>query len=215
MQTSITDELSGNGDLPSDVMGIILAGGQSTRLGQNKAFIEIDGQTLVERVARRLYRVVAQIVLVTNSPDEFAFVGLPMTADLIPGVGAAGGLHAGLSAIGTEYGFVVGCDMPFLNVSLMRYLISLREGYDVVIPRLGQYHEPLHAVYSRRCLATIEERVRSGRRRILDVCRDLRVRYVDEIEIDLHDPHHLSFFNINDPQDLEEMRALWTSGRVS
>lgn len=215
MQTSITDELSGNGDLPSDVMGIILAGGQSTRLGQNKAFIEIDGQILVERVARRLYRVVAQIVLVTNSPDEFAFVGLPMTADLIPGVGAAGGLHAGLSAIGTEYGFVVGCDMPFLNVSLMRYLISLREGYDVVIPRLGQYHEPLHAVYSRRCLATIEERVRSGRRRILDVCRDMRVRYVDEIEIDLHDPHHLSFFNINDPQDLEQMRALWTSGRVS
>jgi len=215
MKASTTDEPSGSADLAPDVTGIILAGGQSTRLGQNKAFIEIDGQTLVERVASRLSQVVARIVLVTNSPEQFAFVGLPMTADLIPGVGAAGGLHAGLSAIGTEYGFVVGCDMPFLNVSLMRYLISLREGYDAVIPRLGQYHEPLHAVYSRRCLATIEERVRSGRRRILELCSDMCVRYVDETEIGLLDPHRLSFFNINDPQDLEQMQALWTSGQAS
>ncbi len=215
MKVPTTNEPSGCADLPQDVTGIILAGGQSARLGQNKAFVEIDGQTLVERVVDRLRRVVAQIVLVTNSPEQFAFVGLPTTADLIPEVGAVGGLHAGLSAIGTEYGFVVGCDMPFLNVGLMRYLISLREGYDVVIPRLGQYHEPLHAVYARRCLATIEERVRSGRRRILDVCRDMRVRYLDEAEIALRDPHRLSFFNINDPQDLEQMRALWISGQAS
>ncbi len=215
MKTLATTQASSRADFAEDVTGIILAGGQSTRLGQDKAFIEIGGRTLVERVVDRLGCVVAKIVLVTNSPERLVFLGLPTTPDLIPGVGVVGGLHAGLSAMDTEYGFVVGCDMPFLNVSLMRYLISVRNGYDIVMPRIGPHNEPLHALYGRRCLATIDERIRAGGRRIMEVCHGLRFLYVEEPEIVRHDPDRLSFFNINGADDLERMRALWDSDRTS
>jgi FdhD protein/molybdopterin-guanine dinucleotide biosynthesis protein A len=190
------------------VSGIILAGGQSSRLGQNKALVDAGGMLLIERVLSQLLRVVDDVVLVTNSPEQFAFLDVPMAGDLYPGVGTLGGLHAGLSAVYTDYGLVVGCDMPFLNPSLLQYMLSLRSGYDIVIPRLGTYHEPLHAIYSRHCLPCIEQTILAGRRRILSVCDDVRVHYVEDDQIARHDPQHLSFFNVNSPQDLAEMRAL-------
>jgi molybdopterin-guanine dinucleotide biosynthesis protein A len=194
--------------MDDQVTGIVLAGGTSSRLGQNKAFIQIDGQLLIERVVERLRLVVSNIVLVTNTPSQFAFLDVPMAGDVFQGVGALGGLHAGLSAICTGYGLAVGCDMPFLNVDLLRYMISLRKGYDLVIPQIGSYYEPLHAVYARRCLHEIEQKIRSGERRVSNIADHLRVRYVDDREIAAYDPQNLSFFNVNSPQDLERLREI-------
>jgi molybdopterin-guanine dinucleotide biosynthesis protein A len=192
----------------TSVGGIILAGGSSSRLGQNKALLQVEGLSLIERVRDRLRLVVSAIVLVTNTPSELAYLGLPMTTDIYPGVGVLGGLHAGLSAIGTDYGLVVGCDMPLLNPGLLRYMISQREGYDVVMPRVGKYHEPLHAIYSRHCLPAIEKSIVAGRRRIMHACAEMRIRYVDSDEIAAYDPEHTSFFNVNTPDDLARLTAL-------
>ncbi len=190
------------------VAGILLAGGASERLGQDKALLEVDGISLIERVTHRLATVVDEIVVVTDRPQQFAFLGLAMTRDHYRGVGVLGGLHAGLSTIRSDYGILVGCDMPFLNPHLLRYLASLRHDYDVVMPRLGDYTEPLHAVYSRRCLPGIQHTIEAGQRRIMRALDGVRVRYVEQAEMEPYDPDMLSFFNVNGPQDLEQMRAL-------
>jgi molybdopterin-guanine dinucleotide biosynthesis protein A len=187
------------------VSGVILAGGSSSRLGRNKALIEIAGQPMIERVVEQLCAAVSEIVLVTNSREQFAFLGLPMVRDIHQGIGALGGLHAGLSAIRTEYGLVVGCDMPFLDSDLLRYMISRRIGYDVVMPRIGQHYEPLHAIYAKRCLPGIEQSISSGRRRILHACVGMHIQCIESGQVALYDPHHLSFFNVNTAGDLERM----------
>ena len=191
-----------------NVSGIILAGGTSSRLGQDKALFQSGGLSLIERVVRRLGEVVTEIVVVTNDPDRYAFLGLPMTGDVYQRVGTLAGLHAGLKAIHSAYGLVVGCDMPFLNPALLRFMISQRTGYDVVIPLIGEYYEPLHAVYARRCLPTIERSILSGQRRVRAAYAQARVRTVEQEEIAIYDPGHLSFFNVNTPDDLERLSAI-------
>ena len=190
------------------VSGIILAGGASSRFGFNKALLKIGDLSLVERVAGRLRSVVTDIVLVTNLPDQFGFLDLTMVGDIYRGIGTLGGLHAGLSTIHTEYGLVVGCDMPFLNTDLLRYLVSVRAQADVIMPRFGHYYEPLHAVYARQCLPSIEQSIEAGQRRVLRACDGLRIRCVDEDQIARYDPHHLSFFNVNTPDDLRRMNEI-------
>jgi molybdopterin-guanine dinucleotide biosynthesis protein A len=195
-------------DSTTGVSGIILAGGASSRFGFNKALLKIGDLSLVERVVERLRSVVTDIVLVTNLPDQFGFLDLTMTGDIYRGIGTLGGLHAGLSAIHTEYGLVVGCDMPFLNTDLLRYMVSVRAQADVVMPRLGHYYEPLHAVYARQCLPTIEQSIEAGQRRVLRACDGLHIKYVDENQVARYDPHHHSFFNVNTPKDLRQLNEM-------
>jgi molybdopterin-guanine dinucleotide biosynthesis protein A len=199
---------------PDRVTGIILAGGSSSRLGQTKALVPLGGCSLVEHVVGVLRPLVSELLLVTqreastSEAESLTPLGLPTTTDIHTGVGTLGGLHAGLDAIRTEYGLVVGCDMPFLNADLLRYMIAQAPGFDVVMPRVGRYYEPLHALYARSCLPTIEQSVLAGRRRIRQALSGLRVRYVEESEIDRYDPEHLSFFNVNTPEELERARSL-------
>jgi molybdopterin-guanine dinucleotide biosynthesis protein A len=101
--------------------------------------------------------------------------------------------------------------MPLLNVALLRHIVSLRHGYDVVMPRIGEYLEPLHALYGKRCLPGIERAIEAGQRRVLRACDGVRVRHVDQDEIATYDPRHLSFFNVNDADDLSTMAELLTS----
>jgi molybdopterin-guanine dinucleotide biosynthesis protein A len=156
---------------------------------------------------------VSDVVVVTRGrslpeAELLARLDLPVVADVYPGVGTLGGLHAGLSAIDSEYGLVVGCDMPFLNAPLLRYMISLARDHDIVMPRVGQYFEPLHAIYARRCVPALEHSILTGRRRILHALGDMRIRYIEEPELDRYDPDRLSFFNVNTPEDLERARSL-------
>jgi len=190
------------------VSGIILAGGNSLRLGQEKALIDTGGQLLIERVVHRLGRVVDRIVLVTNDPERYAFLGLPMVGDIYPGVGTLGGLHAGLAAIEAPYGLAVGCDMPFLNPALLHYMISLRVGCDAVMPRVGRYREPLHALYARTCAARFAQAIEAGQRRIMHALNGMRVCYVERDAIVGYDPQLRSFLNVNEPEDLVQMQAL-------
>jgi molybdopterin-guanine dinucleotide biosynthesis protein A len=193
------------------VSGIILAGGSSLRLGTEKALIDAGGETLVERVLRHVSLVVERIVLVANDPERYAFLDVPMVSDVYPGVGTLGGLHAGLAAIETAYGLVVGCDMPFLNPALLRFMISLRAGCDVVMPRIGRYREPLHAVYARTLAEPMASAIEVGERRVMYALRGARVCYVEQKDIVRYDPQLRSFFNVNEPRDVEQMRALLDS----
>jgi molybdopterin-guanine dinucleotide biosynthesis protein A len=176
-------------------------------LGQDKALVEVAGQPLVARVVDVLRTLVSEIVLVTPSPERLAWLGLLAVDDLYPGVGTLGGLHAGLSAIESPYGLVVGCDMPFLNRDLLAYMIAQAGDAEVIMPRVGRFYEPLHALYARSILPVLEERILAGQRRIRQACAGCSTRYILEDEIARFDPQHLSFFNVNTPQDLERARA--------
>jgi molybdopterin-guanine dinucleotide biosynthesis protein A len=195
------------------VSGIVLAGGQSSRLGTDKSFINVNGQSLIEHVVAKLTRLSDDVIIVTNSPDEYDHLETRLVGDIYPGKGALGGIYSGLRAAANAYSLVVACDMPFLDLNLLRYMIILAREHDVVIPRIGGLTEPLHAIYSKNCLEPIDRLLARGGLKIIDFFSEVRVRYVKEDEVDIFDPQHLSFFNVNTPNDLEEMKKLARKGK--
>lgn len=187
-----------------DVSGVVLAGGQSRRLGTNKAFVSVGGELLIERVLRPLAELSDDLIIVTNTPEDYRRFGVQLVGDVWPGMGSLGGIYSGLRAARHTRALVVGCDMPFLDLSLLRFMVLLSADYDVVIPRLDGLLEPLHAVYSQACLGPIEDLLRAQNLRIIDFLSRVRVRYVEQSEIEVLDPQRLSVFNVNTPEDLRE-----------
>ncbi len=190
------------------VSAIVLAGGQSTRLGRDKALLKLDGQTLIERIVTRVAQISAEVIVVTNAPPKFAHLEARLVSDVYPQKGSLVGIYSGLQAARHHYGLVVACDMPFINLNLLRHMIGLAPGYDVVIPAVDGLPEPLHAIYSRNCLAPIDRLLATGNLKIIDFFPEVRVRYVEEEVVDRFDPHHLSFFNVNTLADWERVREL-------
>lgn len=189
--------------------GVVLAGGQSRRLGTDKALLRIDGQTLLATTVERLYLMCDEVIIVTNTPQVHSHPLARSVVDAFPGKGSLGGIYSGLAAAKNTYSLVVACDMPFLNTSLLLYFSALAEYYDVVIPRFQDSLEPLHAIYSKACLPHIKALLDQNILRIIDLFSRVRTRYVEEHEWAIIDPERLSFFNINTPQDLEKARVLW------
>jgi molybdopterin-guanine dinucleotide biosynthesis protein A len=187
---------------------IVLAGGGGKRLGTDKAFLEIGGRVLIEGIVEKMARIGDEVIIVTNSPQKYRYLEVWLVADVYPGRGALGGIYSGLKAARSHHSLVVACDMPFLDLRLLRYMILLSPGQDVVIPRVEGLTEPLHAIYSKRCLQPIARVLAAGDLKIIDFFTEVRVRYVEEQEIKLFDPQCLSFFNINTPADLEKARSL-------
>lgn len=190
---------------------IVLAGGRGGRLGRDKLSERVGGHTMLQRVMDCLTLLSNEILVVIAQGQ--AKPALPTEAkvvvDLYPGKGVLGGIYTGLVASSSLHNLVVACDMPFLNPSLLRYLMQVSPGFDAVIPRVGGIRlEPLHALYSKNCLAPIHQQLQQGNLRIASFLDQVRVRYVEEAEIDRFDPQHLSFFNINTPADLERARAM-------
>lgn len=193
---------------------IILAGGKSLRLGRDKALEEIGGKSLIQRVIERLSSLGNEIMVVISSSDQLPDLSVRRVVDVYPGKGALGGIYSGLRAATSFHSLVVACDMPFLSIALLRYLMEGCTGFDIVIPRVAGNMEPLHAVYSKNCLTHIEAMLDEGRFRIADFFHAVRVRYVEEAEIEKFDPERLSFFNINSEADLEQARALLEKERT-
>ena len=128
--------------------------------------------------------------------------------DLYPGKGSLIGIFTGLVHSANFLNLVVACDMPFLNLDLLRYMVDISPGFDVVIPRIGDQMEPLHAVYSRNCLGPMEKQIKQGNLKITGFFDSLKVKYVGKEELDRFDPERLSFFNINTEADLKKARVL-------
>ena len=197
--------------------GIVLAGGLSRRLGRDKAVEPFGDEPLIARVIGRLSTLTNETVVVVNNEARGAELPLPdearVAVDIYPDSGSLGGIFSGLTVANTDWGFVVACDMPFLNTDLIAHMLTLREDYDAVVPLLDGYPEPTHAAYSKACLPHIESRLETGQLKIAGFFDDVRVRYVSESEIDSFDAERLSFFNVNRPDDLERAIALVEEGR--
>jgi len=191
---------------------IVLAGGKSLRLGRDKASIVIGGERLIQRVINLVAHLSDEIIVVTSEQQKglalFSDLSAKVVVDIYPGKGSLGGIYTGLRASSFSHSLVVACDMPFLNLALLRYLVSLAVKFDIVIPRLRGLVEPLHAVYSKNCLAPAEKLLQRSQLKIIDIFDKVKVRYVEKEEIDRFDPEHLSFFNINTQDDLNKAREM-------
>jgi molybdenum cofactor guanylyltransferase len=180
----------------SGVTGVILVGGKSRRMGQDKAFLEIAGRPLFEKVLNLFQECFTRVILVGDRAERFASYGLPCLPDLYPG-SALGGLHAGLFHSQTERVFVAPCDLPFPNRELLRHLCSLGGNFDAVVPKGDQGYEPLFALYGKSCIAPLERLLESGNYRIFDAFAQLRVHYLTGEELRRLDREEKSFVNLN------------------
>jgi molybdopterin-guanine dinucleotide biosynthesis protein A len=215
------------------VSGIILAGGQSRRMGRDKAFIELNGKPIVAHVLETMQRICAETIIVANDAQTYARFSVPIVGDVFPDKGSLGGIYSGLRAAREEYVVAVACDMPFLSPDLLRFMISLASQFDVVIPQASSPSgktprgaraenfrakttpqpnqalakerdlHPMHAIYSKQCLAPMEEKIRADDLRLIGFFDNVRVRTVESAEVDRFDPGHWSFFNVNTPEDLQ------------
>lgn len=193
------------------VTAIILAGGKNLRLGKNKALETIGGKIIIERVIERLRPLASQILVVTATKSNHlpGAAAVEFLTDLYPAYGPLGGIYSGMVTARSSHSLVVACDMPFLNTSLLGYMIEQAADFDAVVPRLdGNMMEPLHAVYSASCLEKIKERLERKQLSVNQFVRTLRVRYIEKAEAQHFDPELLSFFNINYPDDLERAKAI-------
>jgi molybdopterin-guanine dinucleotide biosynthesis protein A len=188
------------------ISAVVLAGGASKRLGMDKALLEINGEWLLQRTLNTLAALSDDLLVVARDKATLADLAVRVVQDVVPGRGTLMGIYTGLQSMRHQRGLFVACDMPFLNPSLLRYMILLSSDFDVVVPRIGSETEPLHAVYSKACLAPIARALDLGQLRVIQFFKEVRVRYVEQQEVEAFDPQHLSFFNINTVADLETAR---------
>ena len=189
--------------------GIVLAGGESRRMGRDKAFLLLEGIPLIEHVLRSLRAVFPRTIIVTNNPSAYALYDAAVVTDAVPKQCPLAGIYTGLLSSTDKYNFVAACDMPFLNPGLITYMNGLVHGYDIVVPMVsGKHVEPLHAIYSKKLLPVIAKRLQGDERKIQGIFKEARVRYVTETEIDRYDPERRSFKNLNTLEEYKEATCL-------
>lgn len=193
------------------ISGIILAGGESVRIGQEKAFLEIGGKTLIGEQKDTLGKIFDEVIVVANILDNFTNFHSRVVKDIIPDSGPLGGLYSGLSVSSNVYSFLIGCDMPFINLNLINYMANQIEDNDIVVPLTSRGIETLFAFYSLACLGTIRRLIESNNLRLSDVLYHHKVRYIAQEEIRKIDPQEHSFFNINSPEDYKQAKRIWTT----
>jgi len=192
---------AGPGTRVPDLSGIVLAGGQSRRMGTNKALVEVDGVPMIQRVLHALAACCADVLVVTKDPEAYAHLGVRVVADEQRIQTPLVGVCSGLRATATPWAFVAACDLPFLSPEAVRLLAGLAEGFDAAVPHVdGRWH-PLHAVYAAAALPALEGRLASGVRRMITALEVLRVRPVSAGELARADSTLRTLDNINTSAD--------------
>ncbi len=189
----------------------LLAGGRSTRMGQNKALVTLAGRPLIEHVLDRVRGIDArEIILITNEPELYTHLELPCFPDEIPGKGALGGVYTALRRSQCSHTLVIACDMPFVSTALLRYMDSLRAEIDcdAIVPRVAGRPQGLLAIYRRTCLDAIAESLCTDQLKVISFYDRITVNYLDEADYAAYDPRGHSFFNVNTPEHLETVRLM-------
>src|SRR5215216_2859571 len=192
----------------------IQAGGQSSRMGEDKALKMFLGRPLIQRVVERLSPIADELIVTTNRPDDYSFLGLRLIPDLKPGRGALGGLYTAIASASHLFVAVVACDMPFASGTLLEAATSLmvHEGVDVVIAKSQEGFEPLHAVYRREtCLPAIRAAIEADQWKVIAWFPQVKVRVLTPDEIKRYDPAGVAFWNVNTPEEFLKAEELATS----
>ncbi len=180
--------------------------------GEAKALMELGGKRIIERIVDVLGPVLPDLLIVTNTPELYAFLGLPMVPDVFPDHGSLGGIYSGVKAAKGAAAFTVACDMPFLKAEVVRLVVSHAGEADVVIPKVGDQYETLHALYAKACLPHMEAALKAKRFKVVGFFPDVEVLEIPEADVArLADPH-VCFMNVNTPDELAHARSLLEAG---
>jgi len=194
----------------TEVTGIILAGGKSRRMGEDKRYLVLGEQTLLERGLEVLHSIFQEALVVIAQDSPPLGIDARVVRDLVPECGSLGGLYSGLMQATTPWVFVVACDMPFLNQAVIAQFTSRRATADIVMAKLDARLHPMHALYGKQCLPVLEQMIQARQLKIQAMVSQssLRVRYVTEADLLTIDPFGRSFYNVNTLADLEVARSL-------
>lgn len=185
-----------------DITGVLLAGGKSSRMGYDKACIEVAGQPLVAKSLDLLCRSFATVLISGDRPD-LAQPDIPAIADIYPG-SALGGIYTGLRAAKTDWIFVAPCDMPYPDSRILKLLVKQRRGFDAVVPRTPAGYEPVFALYHKSCMKHMKEMLQQGQYRIYDFYQRINIHYLDSQQ--MPEGWERSLLNVNTPEQLDELR---------
>ncbi|SHJ48987.1 FdhD protein [Malonomonas rubra DSM 5091] len=199
--------LNNNSERITGVTGVILAGGESRRMGSDKSLLPVAGARFIDHVYQRMASLFDEVVIVTNSPDLYNEIPCRKVPDIYYAQGSLAGVHSGLAHAKSEKIFVVGCDMPFISPAVVREICSHAAEGDLVIPHSSSGHEPLHALYSKACLPAMERVLDAGLKRILLFFDQVKLVELPASVVRQHDPQEKSFQNINTPEDYFRLRG--------
>ena len=187
--------------------GIILSGGKNIRMGSNKAFLKVGGERLIDRTTGIFKQIFDEIILVTNSPLDYLDHDGVIATDIIKDKGALGGIYTGIFFASSEHAFISACDMPFLNISFIKHMAECAHGYDIVVPRSADGLQPLHAVYSKKCLPLMKKLIDRNQLKITGFFRGLKTLEITEDAINSFDPEGRMFINVNTRGDFEQLTS--------
>ena len=193
-----------------EVTGVLLAGGKSRRMGEDKRYLVVGEQTLLERglgVLRSMFHEVLVVIAQDSAPLD---IDARVVRDLVPDCGSLGGIYTGLTQATSPYIFAVACDMPFLNQAVITHFTNRKDTADIVMARLATRLHPMHALYGKGCLPAMEQMIVARQLKIQELVShaSLRVQYVTEADLLSIDPSWRSFHNVNTPEDLEAACSL-------
>jgi len=192
-----------------NMTGILLAGGNNSRMGANKAFLEIDGIRLIDKTINIYREIFSEIIIVTNDPLSYVeFTDAAVVTDIYKGKGPLGGIYTGLFYSKHNYAFVSACDMPYLNKDFISYLANQACKHDVIVPELAEGYQPLHAIHSRNCLPSTKPRLVADKLKITGFYRDMRVLAIGEEQILPFNKDGRLFQNLNTPEDVEQLAKI-------
>ena len=190
------------------MVGVILVGGRSRRYGRNKALELFQGERLIDRRVRTIRALFSEVLVIANEPELYLHLDVTIVRDVIPGKGPLGGIYTGLVFAQGKKVFVTACDMPFVQPALIRRMVQLAGDFDVVVPQKEEGLEPLHAIYSPRCLPHTKTMLDRGELQVISFFPAVKVYRLSSEEIGQLDPEGLSFFNINTPDDMDRAKEL-------
>lgn len=186
--------------------GIILTGGKNTRMGANKAFLVVEGERLIDRTIRIYRDIFDEIILVTNEPHLYDDIDVTLVTDLIKDKGPLMGIYTGLFYAASDPVFFAACDLPFLNGEFIRYLLDQSRDADITVPETAEGFQPLHAVYSKSCLGTIQRLLMQDKLKVTGFYKGMKLKAVGTDAIRRFDPDGRIFLNVNTPEEYAKIR---------
>jgi molybdopterin-guanine dinucleotide biosynthesis protein A len=187
--------------------GIILSGGENSRMGANKAFVVIDGERLIDRILKIFKGLFCEVIIVTNAPLDYLDLDVTLVTDIYRGKKAMGGIYTGLFYATCQHAFVTACDMPYLNPHFIACMMERAPAYDIVVPETPEGLEPLHAIYSKSCLPHMKRRILQDRLKVTGFYKGLKCLTIPETIQKTFDPDMRMFINVNTREDLARLQA--------
>ena len=183
---------------------LILAGGENKRIPLIKGFLEIQNRKIIETNIELLKSIFPRVILSVNHPELYFYLGLPMIGDVFDSRGPMTGILSVFMNMESADIFVTACDMPYINAILIKYMVEkYNDKFDALIPLYDGKPQPLFGIYAKRISGLMEQRIRAGKKSLLDFLKTINVRYINEEEVRSIDPEGRSFVNINTFKDYQ------------